>query len=161
MQKKRIQHRNGHIKASLVTSGALHSVCPQPARCELNGVFIVLVAAAGGVVIIKVKLLATRDWCCCHIFNLYFKGCQILCVNKGFSSLLGCWQNLFYDVTISKLLHSKGVRQNQSNRICGAKNIYRIYLCELYHLQIILVFLRIKIILHIFVLYTINTEFST
>lgn len=45
----------------------------------LNAVFIVLVAAAGGVVLIKVKLLAMSEWCYCHIFNcIYvFKGCQM------------------------------------------------------------------------------------
>lgn len=72
---------------------ALHSCAPslpQPAWCELNGVFIVLVAAAGGVVITKVKLLAMSDWCCCHIFNLYIKGCQISCSIRVSSSLPGC-----------------------------------------------------------------------
>lgn len=38
----------------------------------LNAIFIVLVAAAGGVVLIKVKLLAISEWCYCHIFNLYY-----------------------------------------------------------------------------------------
>lgn len=43
----------------------------------LNAVFIVLVAAAGGVVLIKVKLLAICEWCYCHIINLYIlTGCQ-------------------------------------------------------------------------------------
>lgn len=47
-----------------------------PGPGVLNGALIVLVAAAGGVVLIKVKLLAVCEWCCCHIINLYFKGCQ-------------------------------------------------------------------------------------
>lgn len=46
----------------------------------LKAVLIVLVAAAGGVVLIKVKLLVISERCYCHIFNLYlqFKGCQSL-----------------------------------------------------------------------------------
>lgn len=101
MVKKRIQHSDSKVTGiSVPRCESIYMLCDPNPPSVLNAVLIVLVAAAGGVVLTKVKLLAMSDWCCCHIFNLYlFKGCQSVSdiLQVYLNSLHGCWQGIMLE----------------------------------------------------------------